>query len=94
MFSSGKTRSQGNTPVGDRSLGSKPMVVVMDRSTGRLNLAFQELKKMPRKFVNKYGEEITELDLTSNEIRYLYICCTSEISTYFSVLVSTNKGKC
>lgn len=69
MFSSGKTRSQGNTPVGDRSLGSKPMVVVMDRSTGRLNLAFQELKKMPRKFVNKYGEEITELDLTSNEIR-------------------------
>ena len=43
----------------------------MDKTTGRLNLAYQALTAMPEKYVEKdKGKEIKEIDLTSNRIMY------------------------
>ena len=44
-------------------------LVIMDRTNGRLNIAYQHVAEMPKKYLDKFGHEIRELELTGNKIR-------------------------
>ena len=42
------------------------------RRPERISLAFGEWKDIPSRIINKYGDSITELDLSNNKFLYLF----------------------